>query len=450
MVTLSRFNTKVLPFPVAKREEQSGLSRRSLPAKWLGVLFVASAGAAWALNPTSVEVERGPQISECRDYVMEGDPQVVAQLMGSLEGAQPQLTPSLRGLSASGASRRVILYQDRVEEQRAVSGLGLARMVEEVEGEYSATGRYPELPATGGEASLGYRYSSDGQHFEIKGADSSYASTEGLQVAEDNVPTSHYRIVGQLSELSSGWGPWRTRTQDLDVQDEALANKLQWLTAAGPAPDWSARAYFPMTQDGLRGFFRSLGEKSIYTSGEFHYDAVSGTFRLKLFRSAEGRCADLQSSLLDSYVESDAAENVLVGDAQLLFDLGFGPEPKDESPVVTVRTEGRFDLNMTSALAETRLNCLRNSATPVEAGQYRDRGETESRTSAVSGRLNVVDKLGQLHTLRVSAGRGADYDWVIGQTCPQDEAEVWVGFSETEGFPEKSPSRSTVSIKAGQ
>jgi len=57
------------------------------------------------------------------------------------------------------------------------------------------------------------------------------------------------------------------------------------------------------------------------------------------------------------------------------------------------------------------------------------------------GRINISDKLGQVHQMRVRAGRASDYDWVVGQLCPVGEgSDVAVTDAYDDAFGRKTES----------
>ena len=70
-------------------------------------------------------------------------------------------------------------------------------------------------------------------------------------------------------------------------------------------------------------------------------------------------------------------------------------------------------------------------------------GEDESeRKVAAVGRLSLVDKMGQIHQVRVRAGRSENYDWVVGQLCPvaEPQDEVAVSKAYNDAFRHKTES----------
>ena len=145
VVFVSPAGDKILPFPIFRRSEQIGMIQRNLPGRWLALLLMGSVGAAWALNPGPDEAIAPPLPAS--KMVVEGDPQVLAQLMGSLLG-EVALSQEDRGLLGA-ADRRVVLQSKlvpgnplRAQREKAE----FMRTVEEVEAEYVVGGRYPALP----------------------------------------------------------------------------------------------------------------------------------------------------------------------------------------------------------------------------------------------------------------------------------------------------------------
>ena len=48
---VKKSGSKIISFPKSRRTEQTGLTQRGFPVKWLGLLLMTSVGAAWAVSP---------------------------------------------------------------------------------------------------------------------------------------------------------------------------------------------------------------------------------------------------------------------------------------------------------------------------------------------------------------------------------------------------------------
>ena len=182
--------------------------------------------------------------------------------------------------------------------------------------------------------------------------------------------------------------------------------------------------YFPVDTQTTGYAFRRGNGTSAYSSGEVLYDAVTGTFQLKLHRLTTAVSQTLDPNKLEAQLQSSGPGCELAGDAQLLFDLGFLNKVPSEDGVVHLSTPVKLPLSCHGALDGLVLSTFSKHQKSLEGEEYRALQESGS-TASVVARLNVVDKLGQVHELRLRGGRGADYDWVVGQLCPVvEEQEV--------------------------
>lgn len=78
--------------------------------------------------------------------------------------------------------------------------------------------------------------------------------------------------------------------------------------------------------------------------------------------------------------------------------------------------------------------------------------EQEQRGQAsLVGRVQLADQLGQVHHLRVRGGRGANYDWLVGQLCPEPESTPVAGFIDSQAASCEDPVRPEERlVKAGR
>lgn len=435
---MKKTGSNVISFPKPRRTEQNGLTQKSFPARWLGVLLLTTMGAAWAISPGGDRDGRG--VPTIDSVVFEGEPQVVAQLMGTVVGPEQTPGPELKALSALGGSeRRVVVAQKKVDSKDDSTDWDAAafcRTVEEVESEYSESGAYPAIPAS--KSSLqGVGYRTSGQAFKLESASIAYDSSEGIKVAgEKNEESGDFAISGHLSQVSEGWGPWRSERTDFAKNGRPTVSNLDWLAEAPVTPAWSARMYFPVDREHTGYAFRAEGGKTSFSSGEVLYDAVSGTFQLKLRRKKRAVGRSFSAQLLEERLSGRQEGCEWVGDSDFLAELGFAKKSGEES-LIQVSSPNRLMLSADDALDGLALASFARHKKTLIAGKYVAGEDKSERKVAAVGRLSLVDKMGQIHQVRVRAGRAENYDWVVGQLCPvaepQDDVAVSKAYSNAFG-----------------
>lgn len=402
-------SAKIIPFPFSRRSAQNGLTQKGTPARWLGFLLLASVGAAWALNP-SLEVapaEVKPVIAPT-GVVVEGEPEVVAQLLGSVMG--PEATPGneLKGMRWGA---RVVLEEVGVERKPEPPVAEVLRLAEDLEAYASSHGNYPAGLSGAGVPGVSYLPSRAG--FRLESPSVSYDSRTGLEVKREKKSDPGFRVGGTLVSQTSGWGPFVRESTQLQARPgHTEPEKLAWLETLAPAPDWSARMFFPVSEDVTGPLFHSKEDSTIYQNGEMTLDAVKGTFLLKLHRKDKAACLPLDSEGLESELGGGYG---LVGDSAYLRDLGLGQPGKDEA-VVHLSTVEPLTMSMKSELERLAWNRLSQERRALIPGRVKSLSADGS--VALVGRLRVVDQMGQLHEVRLRGGRGLEYDWLVGQFCP--------------------------------
>jgi hypothetical protein len=424
---MKKAGSKVISFPKSRRSEQTGLSRKGFPVTWLGLLLMTTVGAAWAISP-GTDGEVIPANNHPKSVIFEGEPQVVAQLMGAVVGSEGVPRAELRSLSALGASKRRVVVtpplEQKEENEKLTDVSDFLAGVEQLEGEMASSGRYPAIPAKeAGVKKAGYR--TTGERFKLEAETFYYDSRAGFKVADSEEPEQRpYRVVGFLEAVSSGWGPWKKEEQKLATAGGRQLSGYSWLENGAVTPSWSARMYFPIDRETTGYAFRKGDGSSAYRSGEVLYDAISGTFQLKLHRKQQAAPHPLNAAKLEAQLETSGPGCELVGDAGLMSDLGFLNRPEDEAKVVHLSSPVRLPLSADGALDGLVLSTFSHHQRALKGGEYRAPQESQSSASVV-GRMNVIDKLGQVHEVRLRGGRASDYDWVVGQLCPVvEEREV--------------------------
>lgn len=427
--------TTLIPFPKLRRTEQTGLTQRSFPVRWLGLLLMTTVGGAWALNPVS-EQTLDTKLVESRltAPVFEGEPQIVSQLMGATVGAEFTPTRQLRPVGVKAQRVVVTTSSPMVEAQDSA---GLFRAVEELESEYTANGSYPALPAESTDLH-GAGYQVEAGRFKLTGQRVHYDSDRGLQVVKSDAEQPEaggYRVVGYLNEVVNGWGPWKTPGRRFESHDEKVSEDLAWLGSAAETPSWSARVYFPVSREQTGYAFRRSNGTSAYSSGEFLYDGVNGTFRLKLNRSEAVGEHLLSSEELEQALAGDGSACGLVGESGFLQDLGFLSVSEDVEGVTQVSIPTRLNLSGGTALDGLTLAAFSRHARGYDAGGFAPK-EGEEGKATVVGRLEMVDRLGQIHHVRMRAGRAESYDWIVGQLCEQapEKADLLESTAYDDGF----------------
>ena len=236
-----------------------------------------------------------------------------------------------------------------------------------------------------------------------------------------------YRVVGYLNEVVKGWGPWKTPACEFTSSDPRAVEDFAWLGEAPDTPDWSARVYFPISQEQTGYAFRRTDGSFAYTSGELLFDGVNGTFRLKLTRPSQAEDVALSSAALEDRLGADDSACSLVGESSLLRDLGFLATSEKTNGVVHVSNSSRLKISGQTALDGLVLSAFSRHARSFAIGEFKAKEGEETKATMV-GRLELTDRLGQVHSVRVRAGRAENYDWVVGQLCelnrePDDVAE---------------------------
>jgi hypothetical protein len=413
---------------------------------------MGSVGAAWALNP-ALEEGPVPVLLPASKTVVEGDPQVVSQLMGSLIG-DVALSADDSTLLAGTVDRRVVL-ESRVSPGGAFSAqrekAEFMRAVEEVEADYAASGRYPAVPATGGQGAV-LSYRTDGEDFTLSSGNRRYTAAQGMTYGSPPPLGTEFEVKAFLSPQSGGWGPWKK--EGVALEAKAGVEDLEGLAFLEELPQvsrGSARMFFPVDRLTCGYLFHRNDGATAYSSGELTYDAVSGSFSLKLFRSGEAATHSLNPSALESELDNREAPVVLAGEAALLSDLGMAAPPKAGEEVVAVSTAAPLPCAVGSALDGLRLASLEKHKEVLAQGGFAGAPDSQAKATLV-GRVQFLDKLGQLHQLRLRGGRGANYDWIVGQVCPlQEEAPVAAGFvdSQAASYHQSTPA-SEQWVKAGR
>ena len=433
---------KIISFPKSRRSEQTGLTHKGFPVKWLGLLLMTTVGGAWAVSPGTDEevIPSGPR--QVQEVVFEGEPQVVAQLMGAVVGAEGVPTGELRALSIRGSSdRRVVVGpKDKAEAPRRDQIAPFLAGVEKLESELADSGRYPAIPSSdAGVKEAGYR--TTGERFKLESDHFFYDSSAGFQVVEEaQSGGTNYKVAGFLQNVTSGWGPWKRDGQEFATQAGGKHSLYDWLEGAPVTPSWSARMYFPVDRETTGYAFRRGDGTTPYCSGEVLYDAVTGTFQLKLYRTETSEMQPMDSVKLEALLDHTAAGCELVGEAALLSDLGLLSRPEEGASVVRISTPVRLPLSADDALDGLALSTFSRHQTSFQGGEYRAHQDATSSVSVV-GRINISDKLGQVHQMRVRAGRASDYDWVVGQLCPVGEgSDVAVTDAYDDAFGRKTES----------
>lgn len=400
--------SKIIPFPFSRRSAQNGVTQKRMPGRWLGVLLLASVGAAWAFNPTlEVAPPKVKPVIAPTGVVVEGEPQVVAQLLGSVMG--PEAAPS-RELKGMSWGTRVVLEQVAAEETKEASPAEVMRLAEELEAYASTHGRYPSGLSDSSLPGVSYLPSRAG--FRLESPTVSYDSRTGLE-RKTSASEPEFRVGGTLVSQVSGWGPFTQEMSRLQARPEnAEPEKLAWLETLGPAPEWSARLFFPVSQEVTGPLLHSEPDSTVYENGEFTLDAVKGTFSLKLHRKEKAACLALDPAGLEAELGQGYG---LAGDSAFLRDLGLG-KPGENEAVSHLQSDEALKLSLESELEQLawqRLSQERRSLVPG-----RVKGDSDDASVALVGRLRVVDKMGQVHELRLRGGRGLGYDWLVGQLCP--------------------------------
>ena len=454
---MSFAGSKILPFPpLFRRSEQTGITQRSFPARWLALLLMGSVGAAYALNPTMEEKAGLAAQLPASQMIAEGESQVVSQLLGSLIGDVDLSSEDRTLLTSGGLSRGRVVLQSKVSPATGAQSqrekAEFLRTVEELEASFVDSGQYPALPAggAGGGASVSYRAASG--DFTLSSGNRRYTPVDGMTYGTPPAPGTGFEVKGFLAAESHGWGPWKSDRISLQAKSGAEVEGLEFLQDLPPAPAGSARLFFPVDRATCGYLFRGLDGKSVYSSGELTYDGVSGAFSLKLFRSAETPSSSLSPKALEAELKNHDTATALVGDAALLADLGLTSRPVEGEQVVALSSAAPQQCSVSTALDGLRLASLQRHKEVLAPGPFLAAAEGADDTQAgLVGSVQLLDKLGQWHQLRLRGGRGANYDWVVGQICPQAKEARVAGFvdSQAASYLEQDAS-SQHPVKAGQ
>ena len=342
--------------------------------------------------------------------------------MGATVGAENTPNKELKALSGlGGASDRVVVAPEAGGQE--AEGLGASRfytVVEELEGEFSSNGAYPAIPASSQELT-GAGYETNSRRFRLSGEEWSYDSSEGLSRVTEQQGSGSFRVAGKIAKVSEGWGPWRTERREFQAMGRS--EELEWLVGAQETPAWAARMYFPISVEQTGYAFRHPDGSSAYASGEVLYDGVNGTFQIRLLRSVEREARAYSPEALEKELADGSLSCELAGDASLLHDLGFLSKVEKDEPLVHLSNPIRLNLSGTSALDGQVLSAFSRHKKVLKSGGFLA-SENSPGSAVVVGRMELVDKLGQVHSVRVRAGRGDGYDWIVGQLCVAADGEA--------------------------
>ena len=435
-----------------RRSEQTGIISKGFSVRWTAaVLLLGSVGAAWALNPVSRDSKplEVPQTG-AKAVVVEGEAQVVAPLLGSLLG-EVALSAHDRELMSKAKSQRLVLRAKPVvdfEGKKLRERAAFLRTVEEVEEQYVLSGAYPALPPEGAAGKMSYR--TDGQDFTLGSGHRRYTAEEGLTFGASPVKGTAFEVAGLLASQESGWGPWRGLTTVLQPQKGVSDTEaLAFLSEDVPDSKSTARMFFPVDRTTSGYLFRKKDGSSIYQNGELTYDAAVGTFSLKLFRTGEAASPSLRADRLEAEAKARDGATVFVGDQGLLSDLGLAEgASKGGNGVVVLASAASLTCSVSSALDGLRLATLARHQESLSPGLFLG-GEEKGSQAVVVGRVELLDNLGQLHQLHLRAGRGVDYDWVLGQVCPVGDEARAEHFVDSGNLSEEPVSQEPPLVKAG-
>lgn len=436
-----------------RRSEQTGIISKGFSVRGTAaVLLLGSVGAAWALNPVSRE-SKPLEVSPAGGKVLvaEGEAQVVAPLLGSLLGEVALSAQDQELMSKAKSQRLVLRAQPRTdfEGKKMRERAAFLRTVEEVESQYIATGAYPPMPPEGAVGKMSYR--TDGQDFTLGSGHRRYTPEEGLTFGASPAKGVAFQLAGVLRSEESGWGPWRGLSTVFQPQKGVSDTEtLEFLSEEVPDSGSTARLFFPVDRATTGYLFRKKDGTCLYRSGELAYDAAVGTFSLKLFRTGGAGSANLQAERLEAEARARDGATVLVGDQGLLSDLGLAEsDTKKGNGVVVLTSAASLTCSVSSALDGLRLAALARHQEALSPGLFLA-GEEKDSQAVVVGRVELLDNLGQLHQLHLRAGRGVDYDWVLGQVCPAEDEPRAEHFVESGNLSEEPVSQGPSLVKAGQ
>ena len=451
---LRKPGSNILSFPVSRRSEQTGVTQRSFPARWLALILMGSVGAAWALNPTAEEGGGDGHIVPRTRVVVEGEPQMAAQLVGSLFGEVPKMD-SKKVTPIGVESPRIVFESMPIPQDDGGVSDGprasarFLRMVEEVEAEYMARGRYPALPGTDGQDLSQMTYRTDGTGFTLASGRQRYTADKGLSLGKAPNPVQGFAVKASLRTEESGWGPWREENVVLEAKrkDEDISS-LDFLKDLPAAPPWSARMFFPVSRETCGYYFQRPGGESAYSSGELTYEAVGGSFSLKLYREGDVSAQSLDPIRLEKELDRFGGSTALIGESALLKDLGLLQSQEKGEEVVAVSTSVDLPCASSGSLDGLRLAALSRHKIALPSGKFLAK-DGEGEVSLV-GNVRMIDRLGQFQQVRLRAGRGANYDWIVGQICPLSEEVRWSGYQEMQPAPWQEKRTVGSLVKAGQ
>lgn len=406
-----------------RRFAQIGAISRGTPARLAGALVLVGMGAAWAFSPSSTssgfEVNGKPVVST----IIEGDAQAVCELGSALWGSELMSLKDKKSL-ALAATRRVVLESkvDHFNEMKARRArIEFARIVEDVEEHYVDTGSYPAIPTSAGrDVAVSYQVEAD--NFKLASGGLYYDASAGVSQLPITDKTFPFAFKGYLDSEEVGFGPWKASKRIFRAASGAGGQEefeiLESLPEASPS---SARMFFPTNRASCGYLFCRRDGDSAYSSGELSYDRVSGVFTLKLFRLNEAASGSFSAEGLETELACYDGATTLVGDAGLLYDLGFVSKKSETGKAVALSSSAILSCSTTTALDGLRFSALEGHLEEVSGGQLIQTGEEQTGV-AVVGRICLKDQQGQLRSLRLRAGRGATYDWVVGQLCSLDQS----------------------------
>lgn len=439
------------PVKFRRRVGEIGAIARGVPARWMGVMLLGSMGAAWAFSPSSAPLEPGLTESALSRVVVEGEPSAVCELMGAFYG-EGMLSDTDRKSVMGSAGRRIVLQRAapslaKVQLLRDQATVG--RVVEDVEATYVETGAYPALPASGGGVpSMSYR--ADGDSFKLSAGGLDYDASLGWSSSEVALDAG-FVFEGFLGTRSTGWGPWRSEEAVYEPGAERKdAKDFKFLEDLPVAEKGSARLFFTVDEAQSGYLFRHKDGTTAYSRGELTYDRLSGSFALKLFRADPVATCRLSAAALEQEAASRDAATVFVGEAGLLHDLGLVSDVGQEDQVLVVSSPAPMACSATSALDGLRLATLQRHEEALPVGQFAVSSDDDGTRATLVGSVRLRDNLGQVRKLRLRAGRGVSYDWMVGQVSSLDNPAVSPSFTETSAYSyEKETASSLHPVKAG-
>lgn len=435
-----------------RRSEQTGMISRGFSVRGTAaLLLLGSVGAAWAFSPGGRLEERAESVEPYSQLVVEGEPQVVAPLLGSLLG-EVALSSSDRELMSKAGAQRMV-WRSKPVVEHAVQGMRdrakFLRAIEEIEEQYLSQGAYPALPA--GVAAGAMTYRTDGQSFTLGSGHRRYTTEHGFSFGTSPSAAQGFELAGMLRTAQAGWGPWRKpSTEFVGLRGVEDTQALESLAETVPTSRTAARILFPVDRSTCGYLFHKKDGKSLYQSGELSYDSALGIFSLKLFRATPATGQALEADRLEAEADSRDGTLVLVGDQGLLVDLGLAtPAEGPVAGVVSLASPAVMPCSVSQAIDGLRLAALARHQESLTPGRFLASQEKESQAVMV-GRMKLLDKMGQLHQLHLRGGRASDYDWVVGQVCPVSDESRAESFVESQAYSSGEGSSLGQVVKAGR